>query len=101
MGRVVGTTTRGPAKKSRPSRCDELNSTFNSEMVPDVFNDLFDVAVDAVTTTVVIHEVGFELEVARHFVVRERGVVIEDGRSNQFSRPGDRWSVHSNSTKVQ
>ena len=70
-------------------------------MVPDVFNDLFDVAVDAGTTTVVIHEVGFELEVDRHLVVLERGVVIEDGRSNQFLRQGDRWSVRSNSTKVQ
>lgn len=69
-------------------------------MVPEVLHDLFDWVAHGVTMTVLTHEVGVALEVARHFVFMARGVVIEEGGSNQFSAKQDGRSTRSNPKEV-
>lgn len=63
---------------------DEPTSALDPEMVKEVLDVMKDLAKSGMTMVVVTHEMGFAREVADRVLFLDHGVLVEEGKPNEF-----------------
>ncbi|MET0786273.1 MAG: amino acid ABC transporter ATP-binding protein [Paenisporosarcina sp.] len=63
---------------------DEPTSALDPEMVKEVLDVMKDLAKSGMTMIVVTHEMGFAREVADRILFLDHGVLLEEGKPNEF-----------------
>ncbi len=63
---------------------DEPTSALDPEMVKEVLDVMKDLAKSGITMIVVTHEMGFAREVADRILFLDHGVLLEEGKPNDF-----------------
>ena len=65
---------------------DEITAALDPEMVSEVLNVVIDLAEDGMTMAIVTHEMRFAEAVADRVLFMEQGVIVEEGRPEEFFR---------------
>lgn len=63
---------------------DEPTSALDPEMIGEVLKVIQSLATSGMTLVVVTHEMGFAREVAQRVVFMDRGVIVEEGKPEEF-----------------